>query len=61
MQISPDVQDAHDVMYYVLDDCFRWMRIRAYLLTIFIIIVTELAPIFKFGAIGSFSTYILWD
>ena len=21
MQISPDVQDAHDVMYYVLDDC----------------------------------------
>jgi len=48
MQISPDVQDAHDVMYYVLDDCFRWMRIRAYLLTIFIIIVTELAPIFKF-------------
>ena len=27
MQISPDVHDVHDVMYYELDDCFRLMRI----------------------------------
>ena len=27
MQISPDVHDVHDVMYYELDDCFWLMRI----------------------------------